>query len=69
MTDIRERSIRRPHTDYFRTSHRIPDHWTRGAGLTKSELGHELDAQPGEGLAGEIRYYDLKAMPDRGAAE
>ena len=40
-----------------------------GQVLTKSELGHELDAQPGEGLAGEIRYYDLMVMPDTGAAD
>ena len=40
-----------------------------GQVLTKSELGSELDAQSSDGLAGEIRYYDLKIMPDSGAAD
>lgn len=35
--------------------------------LTRSVLGDELDAQPGDGLAGEIRYYDLEVIPDTGA--
>jgi predicted amidohydrolase len=35
--------------------------------LTRSVLGDELDAQPSDGLAGEIRYYDLAVMPDTGA--
>ncbi|MFH1336813.1 MAG: carbon-nitrogen hydrolase family protein [Candidatus Zixiibacteriota bacterium] len=37
--------------------------------LTQSVLGDDLDAQPNDGLAGEIRYYDLKVMPDSGAAD
>jgi predicted amidohydrolase len=35
--------------------------------LTRSLLGNELDARPGEGLAGEIRYYDLEVILDTGA--
>ena len=37
--------------------------------LTQSVLGDDLDAQSCDGLAGEIRYYDLKIMPDSGAAD
>jgi predicted amidohydrolase len=35
--------------------------------LSRSILGDELDAQPGDGWAGEIRYYDLEVVPDAGA--
>jgi predicted amidohydrolase len=38
-----------------------------GRVLTRSLLGNELDAQPRDGLAGEIRYYDLEVMPDTAA--
>jgi predicted amidohydrolase len=37
--------------------------------LTQSVLGDDLDAQSCDGLAGEIRYYDLKTMLDSGAAD
>lgn len=35
--------------------------------LSRSVLGHGLDAKPGDGLAGETRYYDLVVRPDTGA--
>jgi predicted amidohydrolase len=35
--------------------------------LTRSILGNEFDAQPGDGLAGEIRYYDLEVTADTSA--
>jgi predicted amidohydrolase len=40
-----------------------------GGVLTRSVLGDDLDGQPGDGLAGEIRYYDLAVMPDTGAGD
>jgi predicted amidohydrolase len=40
-----------------------------GRVLTRSVLGDELDAQPSDGLAGEIRYYDLAVAPDTGAID
>jgi predicted amidohydrolase len=40
-----------------------------GQTLTRSVLGDELDAKPGDGLAGEIRYYDLALTADTGAGD
>ena len=45
----------------------VTDH--EGRILTRSVLGHGLDAEPGDGLAGEIRYYDLALTADTGAGD
>lgn len=40
-----------------------------GRVLTRSILGDELDAGPSDGLAGEVRYYNLEIIPDTGAED
>jgi hypothetical protein len=37
--------------------------------LSRSLLGDEFDARPGDGLAGEIRYYDLAVTADTGTGD
>jgi len=37
--------------------------------LSRTVLGDEMDARPGDGLGGEIRYYDLAVTADSGAGD